>query len=216
MTLLLSSPEISASWSWELELEGNHYLDRVAETAILLSEVLGENNLMDLTHISVHWLRKGYGFIGTRSTISNSRGDKADAAGLVDRVLASQPVRHTDTEPRKLVLSGSGVWIDAEGEEHRDHGLIEATLFVTPDDIDVNLGVRHDIWSWYDFSGTPHPEIYHGNAPRLSAALKKIEERLETETVPDEPTYFASPELYGIKIDPPDQNGRGFNSTARL
>jgi hypothetical protein len=216
MTILPSIPGISASWSWELELDDDLYLDRVVETAILISEILQEHKLMDLDQIDVHWLRKGHGFIGMRSVISNSGGDKADAAELVNRILASRPVRYTDTEPKKLVLSGPGCWVDTEGEEHRGHGLIEVTLFVTPEDIDVSLGVRHDIWSWYDFSGNAHPEIYRRNAPRLSAVLKEIEERLGTETIPDEPTYFATPEQYGIRIDPPNENGRGFDAAGQI
>ncbi|MFE6385143.1 hypothetical protein [Nocardiopsis dassonvillei] len=216
MTILLSIPGTSASWSWELELDNDLYLDRVAETAILVSEVLQEHKLMDLNQIDVHWLLKGHGFIGVRSVISNSEGDKADAAELVDRILASRPVRYTDAEPKKLVLSGPGFWVDAEGEEHRGHGLIEVTLFVTPEDIDVSLGVRHDIWSWHDFSGNAHPEIYHRNAPRLSAALKEIEEHLGTETIPDEATRFATPEQYGIKINSPSGDDRGFDAGGQL
>ncbi|XKK39099.1 hypothetical protein HFP72_32640 [Nocardiopsis sp. ARC36] len=94
--------------------------------------------------------------------------------------------------------------------------LVDISLSIHSKEIWVSLMVRHDIWSFYDFSGNPHPEIYEKNAPRLTAALKAIENELDAETVEGEPTFFAEPEQYGIAIDEPDESGKGVDSTMFL
>lgn len=216
MTRLMSTSGHTAYWSWEIDSESDQNINIASELALSTSEILRSRNLMNLSEVRVRWHRAGQGYFGYKSLINVFEGETVDAQELTDRILASQPMKYPDAEPGLLGLSGPGVWIDSDGEERKDHGLIDISFFITPWDIDVTLGVRHDIWSWFDFSGIPHPEIYQKNAPRLTSVIKEMEELLGIETTPGEPTYFATPERYGIARTEANEDGTGFDSTGLL
>lgn len=133
-----------------------------------------------------------------------------------ERITESQPVGHPDTHVGQIELLGSGYWINADGEKKREERLVDVSILLSPDDISVALGVRHDIWMWFDFSGKPHPKVYNNNKTRLSEALKEIEEALGTDTIPGDSTYFAEPEKYGIVTPEANSEGFGRNETHML
>jgi hypothetical protein len=67
------------------------------------------------------------------------------------------------------------------------------------DYISVELVTRTDVWLPCDLKGRPQPEVYVANGPRLSAALRDLSEALDSETDPDDPTYFATPNETGAE-----------------
>jgi len=67
------------------------------------------------------------------------------------------------------------------------------------DYVSVDLVTFSDCWMPFDLKGHPQPAVYEANAPRLSAALRDLSEILDTETDPDDPTYFGKPTETGIE-----------------
>ncbi|WP_156910844.1 hypothetical protein [Nocardiopsis dassonvillei] len=66
------------------------------------------------------------------------------------------------------------------------------------------------------FSGIPHPEVYEKNTPRLSSALRKIEDIMGVETEPGDATFFGISEKYGIKTPRTRGEGAYFGARIRL
>src|SRR5690625_1973545 len=209
MTQLLSAPSDIASWDWYVDVEGGEVLNSTTSLALSISRVLDRQSLMDLSEIRVSWHRHGQGPIGFRSLISLRDIQELNAEVMTERIMSSRPAGYSDTHAGQIELLGSGYWINANGERRREEQLVDVSLLVTPDYISVALGVRHDIWMWFDFSGRPNEKIYNSNKPRLSEALKEISEVLKTETIPGDPTYFATPEEDGIAIPDTFPNGLG-------
>ncbi|MFD3619298.1 hypothetical protein ACFWWT_29440 [Streptomyces sp. NPDC058676] len=91
--------------------------------------------------------------------------------------------------------SGGEVVIGNDTHEEADlFRLGASTLF---DYISVDLVTHTDVWLPYDLKGWPQPEVCASNGPRLSAALRDLSEALDSETDPDDPTYFAKPNETG-------------------
>lgn len=124
---------------------------------------------------------------------------------MAERIMSSRPAGYSDTHAGQIELLGAGYWINANGERRREEQLVDVSLLVTPDYISVALGVRHDIWMWFDFSGRPHEKIYNSNKPCLSEAFKEISEFLKTETIPGDPTYLPRPKKMGQQSRTPPE-----------
>src|SRR5699024_3415936 len=170
-----------------------------------ISRVLDRQSLMDLSEIRVSWHRHGQGPIGFRSLISLRDIQELNAEVMTERIMSSRPAGYSDTHAGQIELLGSGYWINANGERRREEQLVDVSLLVTPDYISVALGVRHDIWMWFDFSGRPNEKIYNSNKPRLSEAFKEISEFLKTETIPGDPTYLPRPKKMGQQSRTPPE-----------
>lgn len=216
MTQLLSASRDIASWDWYVDNENSQGLGKASGMVLSVSEILTRHSLLELDEVRVSWHKFGHGSIGFRSLVSLNGAGDLSAGVLADRITASQPVGCPEAYVGQIDLLGSGFWINSSGEMKLENRLVDVSLLIDPVDISVALSVRHDIWMWFDFSGIPHSEVYHNNAPRLSAALREIEEALETEIIPGDATYFAEPEGYGIAT--PDANllGLGRNETHML
>jgi len=184
MTQLLSAPSDIASWDWYVDVEGGEVLNSTTSLALSISRVLDRQSLMDLSEIRVSWHLHGQGPIGFRSLISLRDIQELNAEVMAERIMSSRPAGYSDTHAGQIELLGAGYLINANGERRREEQLVDVSLLVTPDCISVALGVRHDIWMWFDFSGRSHEKIYNSNKPRLSEPLKEISEVLKTETTP--------------------------------
>lgn len=209
MTQILSASSEIASWDWYVEIENGKVLDSASAMTLSISRALDQKALMELAGIQISWHRHGQGSIGFRSRVSLCDLQRLNEEFITERITESQPVGHTDTHVGQIELLGSGYWINADGKKKRVNRLVDVSILLDPDDISVALGVRHDIWMWFDFSGKPHPKVYYNNKTRLSEALKEIEGILGTDTIPGDPTYFAEPEKYGIVT--PEANSEGFS-----
>lgn len=216
MSLLLSSPWPSASWRWEAEFQEDVGVETAAATALTLAALLQDHELLQLQQVEVYWYVPKKRILRSSSLITLKTGVETPIGDLLQDISASRPSGYPDAFAGRLVLSGPGKWIDAQGHKHTEQQLSTAILSLHAEEIGVTLVVRHDIWSYYDFSGIPHPEIHARNAPRLTALLKAMEATLETDTIEGEPTHFAEPDENGIKIEEPDEYGRGHDSSMFL
>ncbi|MET7362910.1 hypothetical protein ABZS76_31395 [Streptomyces sp. NPDC005562] len=213
MSMLMRAPRECASWEWELEDFADPGLGSALMVASQMSAVLREQGLIEPEGIEWLWFVRGVGGIGvtTRLSVSGLLND----VQLVERVLQSRPTGFPDAEVGAISVTGPGLWLDAEGVERYESGLV--SLSVSPDDISLaaDLSVHHDIWGYCDFKGVPHPEIQKRNAPRLTAALRSLTELLGTEAQPGEPTYFGQAVGYEVAM-PHLINGLGPDLSDRL
>ncbi|MFE3766259.1 hypothetical protein ACFXPI_31395 [Streptomyces sp. NPDC059104] len=65
--------------------------------------------------------------------------------------------------------------------------------------VTVELITYSDIWMSHDLKGHPQPALRDANAPRLSAALRDLARTLDSDTDPEEPTYFGKATETGVE-----------------
>ncbi|GGO53666.1 hypothetical protein GCM10012287_40860 [Streptomyces daqingensis] len=92
-------------------------------------------------------------------------------------------------------ISGSAVVLGGTCEENAFS--IGASAFL--DYVSIDLVTFSDAWMPFDLRGCSQPAVHERNAPRLSAALRDLSEVLDTETDPDDPTYFGKPTETGVE-----------------
>ncbi|MFE7615123.1 hypothetical protein [Streptomyces sp. NPDC057496] len=213
MSILMRAPEECASWEWELDDFAPPGLDSALMTAARMSEILRSHNLLDPYSLEYMWIVYGVGGIGMTTKLSVM--GRLDETELAQRIRQSRPSRFPNAEVGNISVSGRGVWLDADGKEHYESDLI--VLTVSPDELHLSaeVAVFHDVWSHFDFRGTPHPAIQERNAPRLAAALQTLDALLGTTAKAGDPTYFGKAQGYGIET-PEAIEGRGPNLTDRI
>ncbi|MFI0261894.1 hypothetical protein ACH4OW_22990 [Streptomyces sp. NPDC017056] len=198
MPTLMRAPRECGSWFWDLEDVTAPGLEAALETAARMSAVLQANELLEPASLEWSWFEVGKGGLGIHSRL-DIVGRSLDDAEVVEQVRACQPVGYPSAEMSEISVVGSGVWIDADGNRKREHGLVE--LSVSPDVIgpSAELSVYHDVWALCDFRGIPHPALHARNAPRLASALHSLDDLLGVAAEPGEPTYFGVAEGHGLK-----------------
>jgi hypothetical protein len=92
----------------------------------------------------------------------------------------------------------AGAVVTRHGEE-RDEELFLLGASAFADFVSVQLTTRTDVWLPHDLRGRPQPEVYAANGPRLAAVLSELSTALDSETDPDDPTYFAKPTKDGAE-----------------
>ncbi|POX43138.1 hypothetical protein C3486_02340 [Streptomyces sp. Ru73] len=209
----MRAPEECASWEWELNNVTPPGLASALSTAARMSSLLRDHGLLEPNQVEWFWFVYGIGGIGIKTTLP-VRG-RLDPADLTRRIERSRPSGHPDAQVGNLTVSGRGTWLDAEGEERREQDLV--VLSVDPDEyhLSADVAVFHDIWGYFNFRGTPHPEIYKRNAPRLASALAELETLLGRTASAGDPTYFGRADGHGIEM-PDVIDGRGPDLTDRL
>ncbi|MFD3871167.1 hypothetical protein [Streptomyces sp. NPDC058623] len=198
MSILMRAPRESGSWFWDLDEVAEPGLDSALRTAARMSAVLASHKLLrDTVALRWSWFEVGKGGLGIHSELSLV-GRSLHDEKLADEMRGCRPVAHPGAEMTAFTVLGSGIWLDAEGTEHKEDRLVE--LLVSPDSIgpSAELSVHHDVWATCDFRGTPQAAVHAHNAPRLAAALKELDETLGVEGEPGEPTYFGRSEAYGL------------------
>ncbi|MEU6322553.1 hypothetical protein [Streptomyces sp. NPDC047009] len=91
----------------------------------------------------------------------------------------------------------AGVLLTGEGEVLQE-GLFRLGASAFADFVSVDLVTFSDAWMPYDLKGRPQPGISEANAPRLAAVLNDLAVALDSETDPDDPTYFGRPTESGV------------------
>lgn len=119
-------------------------------------------------------------------------------AAMADQVRAGLRAGEIGSVDAYVKCSGL-VAVDADGQEVRQEGLFLLGASSFADFVTVDLMTHSDVWLPYDLKGRPQPEVYAANAPRLAAVLRDLSEVLESETDPDDPTYFAKPTETGAE-----------------
>lgn len=214
MPTLMRAPRECGSWFWDLEDVTAPGLEPALETAARMSALLQANELLEPVSLEWSWFEVGKGGLGIHSRL-DIVGRSLDGAEIAEQARACQPVGYPSAEMSEISVVGSGIWLDAEGNRHREPGLVE--LSVSPDIIgsSAELSVYHDVWVLCDFQGRPHPAVHAHNAPRLAAALRGLDDLLGVLAEPGEPTYFGVAEGHGIKA-PDIIDGLGPNLTDLL
>ncbi|NET61088.1 MAG: hypothetical protein F6K47_34670 [Symploca sp. SIO2E6] len=92
--------------------------------------------------------------------------------------------------PIDLEILGTGIIIDADGQE-KELPNVTWLLGKTLDAHIVDVLTQSDAWLPYTFLAEPQPEVWKCNAPRLEAALKEIQKRLEIIPVTDSHSEYA-------------------------
>ncbi|MDG4856784.1 hypothetical protein P8605_01145 [Streptomyces sp. T-3] len=214
MTTLLRAPKECGSWFWDLEGATPSGTVPALRVAANVTQVLQRHQLLTPQKIEYDWYVPGSGYTGVMSTLLVFT--PLDDAGLPDKVLGSRPSAFPAAEIQEIRVIGSGKWIDADGDAHTEPQLVD--LSVTTDEFGpmASVSVHHDVWSWFDFSGRPHPQVQRNNAPRLSEALFELNSLLGIEAETGESTYFGSAVGFGISTPDADENGLGPNLTKKL
>ncbi|MET9417746.1 hypothetical protein ABZY03_26870 [Streptomyces klenkii] len=184
---------------WDLEEFAPPGLESALATAARMVEVLRGQELLEPGSLKWSWFVFGVGGIGVNTELS-LLGRALDDEDLSGHILRCRPEGFPDAEVGDIFVSGTGVWLDARGQRHKEHGLVE--LSVSPDAIGLSaeVAVYHDIWGDFDFSGRPHPEVKERNAPRLAAALQALDSMLAVPAEPGEQTYFGRAEGHGLQV----------------
>ncbi|MEU1899314.1 hypothetical protein ABZ512_13105 [Nocardiopsis dassonvillei] len=216
MSKLLRAPSEVGSWLWYIEAPEKPDISDSLTVVAKLAGVLGKHELLKSDIMEVCWSQYGKGKIGIWTRISP--GVAFADSRYADFVQQSRPSGFPDAYAAHIETVSTGIWIDADGRRHRERQLVSLVVSPEPGEIQVEISVHHDIWSWYDFAGHPHPEIYDQNAPRLAAALENVEKVLQVETENGEGTYFGVSEGFWIKRPDAEDlvDGLAMDSTDRL
>ncbi|WP_252395773.1 hypothetical protein [Streptantibioticus parmotrematis] len=73
------------------------------------------------------WFVFGAGGLGVRTRLSLA-GTSINDAHLVTHALGSKPVGSPDAEMSDILVTGTGTWVDAQGEQHQEQRLVELTV----------------------------------------------------------------------------------------
>ncbi|MEV4433432.1 hypothetical protein [Streptomyces sp. NPDC049585] len=214
MSRLIRAPRECGSWWWEFDDVAIPGLEATLATAARMVEVLENHGLLKAQKLEYGWYVEGVGGIGLTTTLPLTvpLGDPA----LAERIRQSRPVGFPEAQVADIRVLGVGTWIDAQGRERREQGLVDLEMTPDPDSIAAELTVHHDIWKLFDFSGRPHPELQQRNAPRLAAALQELDAVLGEAATPGEATYFGVAEGYGIATPDLSSDGLGPDLTDKL
>ncbi|MEU5091015.1 hypothetical protein [Streptomyces sp. NPDC021356] len=117
---------------------------------------------------------------------------------LTDQVRAALRPGEIGSVDGSIECSGSVV-TSADGAVVRQEKLFRLSASSFADFVSVDLVTHSDVWLPYDLKGRSQSEIYELNGHRLSTLLRTISEVLDTETDPDDPTYFAKPTETGAE-----------------
>lgn len=197
MPILMRAPKECGSWFWDLDDVTALGLESALESAARMSAVLREHELLEPVSLEWSWFEVGKGGLGIHSRM-DVVGRSLDDAAIVEKARACRPVGYPAAEMSAILVVGSGMWLDAEGNRHREPRLVELTVSPDPIGSSAELSVYHDVWSPCDFRGRPHPVVYGHNAPRLAAALSGLDGLLGVAAETGEPTYFGVAKGHGI------------------
>jgi hypothetical protein len=214
MSTLMRAPHHCGSWFWDLDEVMAPGLESALSVAMRMIDTLKGLDLFSLVALEYKWYVLDSGPTGVESRL-NIAGPLNEST-LPEKILGSRPIAFPGAELGALRFIGSGAWSDAEGNLRRETRLVDISVTPDPTNLIAELSVHHDIWSWFDFSGRPHPEVYNRNAPRLADALREITSVLGVEPEPGEPTYFGHAVGYGVSTGDADENGLGLDVTDHL
>lgn len=214
MSMLMRAPRECGSWFWDLEEIAAPGLESALATAAQMTEVLERHELLIPSRIKYGWYVLDEGFTGVTTSMTLT-APLADP-NLPQRLLGNRPSALPEAEISDVHVVGQGIWINEKGERRKEPRLLDLSVSPAPVGLSAELSVHHDIWSWFDFSGHPHPEIYRNNAPRLATVLNELTSVLGVPPEVGDPTYFGVATRDGITTPDAYDDGSGPDLTARL
>ncbi|WP_432587661.1 hypothetical protein ABVG11_20190 [Streptomyces sp. HD1123-B1] len=214
MTTLLRAPRECASWYWDLDEIVPPGIESALKAASNAVTVLRQFDLLTPVSLEYRWYVLDSGFTGVRSSLHGFTA--LDDPDLPGKLLASRPSGFPNAQISKVNVVGSGTWFDDEGKDRIEPQVVDLSVTTGRYGPSVTVSVHHDIWSWFDFSGRPHPEVQSRNAPRLANALCTLNSTFGVEAETGEPTYFGSAVGFGVSTPDADENGMGPNLSDKL
>ncbi|MFI0779476.1 hypothetical protein [Streptomyces sp. NPDC021212] len=214
MSQLKRAPKKCGSWFWDLEDIAPPGLESALAVAAKMTAVLQKFDLLSPVKLEYSWSVLDSGFTGVMSTLFVFT--PLDDPGLPGKVLGSRPAAFPEAEVDDLHVVGWGTWFDGGGKAHKEPRLVDLAVSTAPFGPTATLAVHHDIWSWFDFSGRPHPEVHRRNAPRLEAALRELNSTLGVTPELGDPTYFGGATEWGIGTPDAFEDGMGADLTDKL
>lgn len=213
MSTLMRAKKECGSWFWDLDEVESSGLESALHVAAKMVEVLGRFDLFAPSSLECMWLVPGTGFTGVMSTVFIRNLSDPE---VQQKLSGSRPAAFPEAKIRDFKVVGTGVWYDADGRARKEPRLVDLSVTTSSYGPTATVSVHHDIWSWFDFSGHPHPEVQNRNAPRLADALRELNSTLGVEAETGEPTYFGHAVDFGISTPDADENGLGPDLTDKL
>ena len=184
-----------ARWAWGRDDDTSDDVTRCLSDALVALSVLARHRfappVVDL-RVSVKEAGKSNHFLyrGDISVVTDGEGKGQAVARAADHVRAAMSAGEIGAVDVSVTCTGPVA--TGQGEERVENlFLLGASAFA--DFVSVDLTTFTDIWLPFDLRGRPQPEVYAANGPRLAAVLHELAEVLDSETDPDDPTYFAKP-----------------------
>ncbi|MGW6020622.1 hypothetical protein [Streptomyces sp. NPDC055099] len=213
MSTLMGAKKECGSWFWDLDEIAPSGIDSPLSVAARMVEVLDQYELFVPSGLECMWLTSGKGFTGIMSTIFIRNLTDPE---IPHKLSGSRPAAFSEAKIRDFNVIGTGIWHDAEGRPRKEPRLVDLSVTTSSYGPTATISVHHDIWSWFDFSGRPHPEVQNRNAPRLADALRELNSALGVEAETGEPTYFGHAVDFGISTPDADESGLGPDLTDKL
>ncbi|WP_157184404.1 hypothetical protein [Nocardia niigatensis] len=128
-------------------------------------------------------------------TVNVSEPQQVIASRLAGQVRSSRHVGIPGSVDGTIDCTGI---IKNPGQDVIQPELFRLSTHAYRDYITTSLVTYSDIWMQYDLKGRAQPDIHAANQPSLAAALTELSEVLDSETEPDDPTYFGTPTESGV------------------
>ncbi|MFE9489847.1 hypothetical protein ACFYNF_26005 [Streptomyces sp. NPDC006641] len=132
-----------------------------------------------------------------RGELPTGEGVSTEATERLSRIVESElrpgRIGSVDTS-----VECAGIIVDESGEFLQE-GLFQLSISAFADFVGTDLATLSDVWMPYNLKGIPQPVVYAKNAPRLAAALRELAVVLESDTDPEDPTYFGKPTETGVE-----------------
>ncbi|WP_371677288.1 hypothetical protein [Streptomyces sp. NBC_01276] len=188
-----------ARWTWGRDTETADSVLSCITDLVAAYSVLADHRLAvggTTVHLAVpEWgSPQSYLFEGDL-TLSAGREEEQSAERLARQIQqALRPGRIGSVDAQAIC---SGMRDGKTGGLEKGMFLLGASAF--DGFVTVELITYSDIWMSHDLKGRAQPTLHDANAPRLSAALRGLAEVLDSETDPEEPTYFAKATETGVE-----------------
>lgn len=189
-----------ARWTWGREHEGSSGVQACLHELFTAYAVLSKHRLMVGTprvSVSVHEAGKKNSYLFQETFELHAALPSSNAAKeLAERITARMRSGEIGSVYADARSAGEVV---IGGDAHEEADLFRLGASTLLDYVGVELVTKSDAWLPYDLKGRPQPELHALNGPRLSSALRDLSEALDSETDPDDPTYFAKPNETGAE-----------------
>lgn len=192
-----------ARWTWGREHREEDNVVACLHALLTAHAVLNTHELMvgtPVVSVSVLEAGKSNSYLFRGDIELDATSPVADVArrlaGRIEAALRPGEVGsvYADAKSDGVVISEG-----SEGRALREEKLFRLGASALLDYVSVELVTYNDVWLPYDLEGRPQPAVFGLNAPRLSAALRDVSEALDSETDPDDATYFGKPNETGVE-----------------
>ncbi|MEC3952998.1 hypothetical protein VMT65_08155 [Nocardia sp. CDC153] len=188
-----------ARWTWGRDHHDTDTVDLCLRELLSAYAVLATHHLVvdsAVVHVEVPEAGKPKNILFEGDFAVNGSEISAEyASQLADQIQAGRqtgPVGSVDT-----LIECTGI-LSEDANEIIQPKLFRLATHAYRDYITTSLVTFSDAWMPYDLKGRAQPAIYSAHQPRLAAALRNLSDVLDSETDPDDSTYFGTPTETGV------------------